>query len=140
MSRVAGNRIAADAVEVGVAHIAHCLALRIDKECEGSIFGAVGGGRPLDCEARSSNVERGSLFVPSPGEWEEVEVEGHWVRKIKPRPQYAALFALDRAERFASARCYWLPGQVSSYLKTPRLQELCAEMQEPIPELIAASP
>jgi hypothetical protein len=34
----------------------------------------------------------------------------------------------------------WLPGQVSSYLKTPRLQELCAEMQEPIPELIALTP
>jgi hypothetical protein len=31
----------------------------------------------------------------------------------------------------------WLPGQVSSYLKTPRLRELCAAMQEPIPDLIA---
>ena len=37
-------------------------------------------------------------------------------------------------------RLFWLPGQVSGYLKTPRLRELCATMQEPIPELIGLTP
>ena len=45
---------------------------------------------------------------------EVVVVEGLWVRQIKPRPQYAALFALDRAERFGGDRCSWLPGQDSN--------------------------
>jgi len=71
---------------------------------------------------------------------EDVGIEGLWVRHLKPRPQYATLFALDRAERFGGGRCYWLPGQVSSYLETPRLRELCAEMREPIPDLIALTP
>ena len=39
--------------------------------------------------------------------------EGPWVRHTKPKPQYAPLFALDRAERFGAAKCYWFPGQVS---------------------------
>ena len=45
---------------------------------------------------------------------DEVGVEGNWIRYIKPRPQYAALFSLDRAERFGVDRCFWLPGQDSN--------------------------
>jgi len=40
---------------------------------------------------------------------DEVGVEGPWVRHITPKPQYAPLFALDRAERFGGDRCYWPP-------------------------------
>jgi hypothetical protein len=32
------------------------------------------------------------------------------------------------------------PGQDSSYLETPRLRELCAEMCEPLPELVVPGP
>jgi hypothetical protein len=40
---------------------------------------------------------------------EEVGVEGLWVRQMKPRPQYATLFALDRAERFGGDFCRLAP-------------------------------